>query len=245
MASHSCPSQVGRVIGGTTKMKSIAATCCLSLLLIAFASASVMAQDDEAEITLEGFPENETFTVRTVGDYVVVADDDYCRVLIGGTFGPTARYLTEDLVGKKTKAQRQALARFAEPDDINMAFCAGILEGLGSTILPESLAPLLVATGPAEASVPSGDGLTVSGQGAWNSVPFSLDGGLYLAEVENTGCTTWNGYLIDAADALGIHDPITESDLLEDVEPGDYYWSILTDDCEWAVTLLPEKQETP
>jgi hypothetical protein len=226
--------------GGTMMSKSIAAASCLSLLLIALGGASVMAQEYETEIALEGFPDGESFSTRYVGDYAVVADGDYCRLLIGATFGPTARYLTEDLVGKKAKAQRQALIRFAEPDDQTTTYCAGVLEGMGSTILPESLAPLLVAAGLEEAAVPPGEGLTISGEGAWNSAPFSLDGGLYLAQVENTGCATWNGYLIDVADALGIHDPITESDLLEDVEPGDYYWTVLADDCEWAVTLLSE-----
>lgn len=222
-----------------TRMAAIAGA--MALLLTAAAGPAALAQDDEMEVPLEGFPEEETFSARMVGDYVVVADDDYCRMLIGSTFGETARYMPEEMVGQAKKAQRQSLTRFAAPGDDHTALCAANLAGLGSTILPESLAPLLELAGEAEPSAPSGEGLTIEGRGPWVSNRFRLEGGNYLAMVAASGCDAWDALLVDADGTPAMVEPITESNMLEDIEPGLYYWSVMASDCDWSLRTLPEK----
>lgn len=222
--------------------RNVAAAGMLAALLAISLGPTAVAQEYELESVLDGFPEDETFSARMVGDYVVVADDDYCRMLIGATFGPTARYMPEAMVGSKPKAQQASLTRFAEPGDDNTATCAEVLAGLGGTVLPESLSALLPegdADGP---QAPSGEGLTVSGQGDYTSDYFRLDGGLYLAMIENTGCDPWQGMLRTAAGEPALPDALTESNLLEDIGPGLYYWAVEASDCRWSITTLPERQ---
>ena len=209
-------------------------------LIAAVLGSAALAQDYEMEVPLDGFPEAETFSARMIGDYIVIADDDYCRMLIGATFGPTARFMPEEMVGKAKKAQRQSLTRFAAPDDTPTAVCAGTLMGLGSTILPESLSSLLELAGETEPTVPSGDGLQIDGTGPWVSGRFRLEGGAYLALVAASACDSWDAMLMDAAGNPVSTEPITESDLLEDIEPGVYYWSVMASDCDWSLRTLPE-----
>ena len=215
-----------------------------AVLAISMCSTAV-AEDYELESTLDGFPEDETFSARMVGDYVVVADDDYCRMLIGATFGPAAKYMPETMVGKKPKTQQASLTRFAEPGDDNTAICAEVLAGLGGTVVPESLSALLPQGGGDGPQAPSGEGLTVSGRGNHASDYFRLDGGLYLAMVENTGCDPWQGMLKTAAGEPVLPEAITESNLLEDIEAGLYYWAVEASDCLWSIRTLPEQQQTP
>jgi hypothetical protein len=212
----------------------------LIALVAALASPAALAQDYD-EFPLDGFPEDETFSARRMGDYVIVADDDYCRMLIGATFGSTARYLPERLVGKASSAQRRGLTRFAAPADANTALCADVLSSLGSTILPESLAPLLELAGQAEPEAPSGEGLTIEGNGPWVSGRFRLEGGTYLALVAASGCDSWDAVLFDADGDPMTPEPITATDLIEDLEPGLYYWSVTASDCDWSLRTLPEE----
>lgn len=222
--------------------RSFAVAGMLAAVLAISMGSTALAQDYELESSLDGFPDDETFSARMVGDYVVVADDDYCRMLIGATFGPTARYLPEDLVGKKARAQQASLTRFAEPGDSNTAMCAQVLADLGGTVLPESLSALLPDSDGAAPQAPSGEGLTVSGRGDDASDYFRLDGGLYLAMVENTGCDPWEGMLRTAGGEPALPEALTESNLLEDVEPGLYYWSVEASDCLWSIQTLPEQE---
>jgi hypothetical protein len=222
--------------------KGFAVAGALSVLLAIVMGSSALAQEYELESSLEGFPEDETFSARMVGDYVVVADDDYCRMLIGATFGPTASYMPEDVLGKNRKAQQASLTRFAAPGDDNTALCAEILRNLGGTVLPESLATLLPSGSEGGPEAPSGEGRAMQGNGAGTTDYFRLDGGLYLAMVDNAGCETWEGMLMHSRGEAALPAAITESNLLEDIEPGLYYWSIQASDCDWSVTILPEQQ---
>lgn len=213
----------------------------MALLLVAAMGSAALAQDYDREVPLEGFPEEETFSARMVGDYVIVANDDYCRMLMGETYGPTARFMPEEMVGKAKKEQRQSLTRFAAPGDEYTAYCGEVLIGLGSTILPESLALLLESIGEVEPTAPSGEGLTLEGSGPWVTNRFRLEGGNYLAMVAASACDSWDALLMDAGGTPVLDEPFTESYLLEDIEPGMYYWSVMASDCDWSLRILPEE----
>ena len=222
-------------------MKVVAGAGVLAVLLAATVGSAALAQDYEMEVPLDGFPDEETFSARMVGDYVVVADDDYCRMLIGTTFGPTAQFLPEEMVGESKRVQAKSRIRFAAPGDAYSSLCAATLAGLGSTILPESLAPLLELAGQADSTVPSGEGLTINGSGPWVSGQFQLEGGTYLANVAASACDSWDALLIDEVGEPVLAAPITGSDLLDDIEPGVYHWSIFSSDCDWSLRMLPEQ----
>ena len=163
-------------------------------------------------------------------------------MLIGATFGSTARFVPEGMIGKAKKAQRESLARFAAPGDATTALCAEVLVGLGSTILPESLSPLLELAGETEPAAPSGEGLEIDGTGPWISGRFRLEGGTYLVLVAASACESWEAMLMDATANPVSSEAITESDLLEGIEPGIYYWNVTASDCDWSLRTLPQDQ---